>query len=111
MDTSQIRTAPSVYTEQRGSTVIISTIIFVIFLFYSYEFDPSPTLIDNVNCGSEPENFLVLMRCSFSTFISSSCDDEDDVGVSCCESINKFLIKYRVFYILVVTILTLLYFA
>ena len=36
-----------------------------------------------MDCSS---TYLVILQCSFSTFIPSSCTDDSDVSVSCCES-------------------------
>lgn len=46
-------------------------------------------MIESVYCGTNPENKLVLMQCSFATPNSTSCDDGDDVGVACCEFISR----------------------
>ena len=43
-----------------------------------------PITLDNVDCFTS--NYLTILQCSYSTIISSSCDDGiDDVSVTCCE--------------------------
>ena len=43
-----------------------------------------PITLDNVDCSTS--NYLTILQCGYSTFISSSCDHGmDDVSVTCCE--------------------------
>lgn len=51
---------------------------------FSYGNDGLIQVIDDVNCASWP-NGLVLLQCSFSTFIDTGCGVTDDVGISCCK--------------------------
>ena len=52
--------------------------------FYSFGRDTRLTLLDNVDCSSS--GYLVLLQCSYSTVISSYCNDHDhDAFVVCCK--------------------------
>ena len=51
---------------------------------HSYGTDYSPFVLDEVDCSDS--SYLVLLQCSYSTIIDSSCiEDYDDVTVSCCK--------------------------
>ena len=58
-------------------------IILSVCIYYRYGTDTSPTVINHVICSS---SYLVILQCLFSTIISSSCTDDNDVSVTCCES-------------------------
>ena len=61
----------------------------------SYGFDSSPILVDQFDC-SIGGPYTVLFQCTFSTLVNVvNCDDNDDVGVSCCKlKIHLILLHY-----------------
>ena len=42
-----------------------------------------PTLLSNVSCSTS--SYLVILQCSYDDTPPSSCTDDDDVSVTCCE--------------------------
>ena len=59
----------------------------IIIIFTGYGYDYRPTLLNEVNCGTDE---LVLLQCSLSTFITSTCRRHSmDVSVSCCKLGNS----------------------
>ena len=49
--------------------------------------------MDQFTCSASSPN-LVLFQCEFSTLINEiNCDDNDDVGISCCELKGNKLLK------------------
>ena len=53
-------------------------------ILYSYGSGINPVLLEDVDCSSS--DYLVLLQCSYSTVISSYCnDDYRDVFVVCCK--------------------------
>ena len=53
-------------------------------IIYRYGTDINPVLLEDVDCSSS--SYLVLLQCSYSTLISSYCNDNDrDVFVVCCK--------------------------
>ena len=45
--------------------------------------DSYPTVLSSVDCSTP--TYLVILQCSFNSTPPSSCTDEDDVSVQCCE--------------------------
>ena len=52
----------------------------------SFATDYLPTVIDDLSCYLN--SYLTIFQCSYSTFISSSCNDDQDVSVTCCKFIS-----------------------
>ena len=60
------------------------SIKYIEFSLYSYGTDTKLTLLEDVDCSSS--SYLVLLQCSYSTVITSDCNDHDlDVFVVCCK--------------------------
>ena len=52
---------------------------------FSFGNDSYSIRLDNVDCSTS--NYLVILQCSFNTFITSNCvNGRDDASVTCCES-------------------------
>ena len=49
-----------------------------------------PTLLSNVSCSTS--SYLVILQCSYDDTPPSSCTDDDDVSVTCCELSYKISI-------------------
>ena len=49
-----------------------------------------PTLLSNVSCSTS--SYLVILQCSYDDTPPSSCTDDDDVSVTCCESCMHCLV-------------------
>ena len=74
MEVHQCKIHLVTYTEHENMSNII----------YRYGTDINPVLIEDVDCSSS--SYLVLLQCSYSTLISSYCNDNDhDVYVVCCK--------------------------
>ena len=53
-----------------------------------------PIILDNVDCSTS--NYLTILQCGHSTFISSSCDHgSDDVSVTCCKLLTNINIYHE----------------
>ena len=52
---------------------------------YRFGTDTSPAVISDVDCF---RSYLVILQCIYNIPPSSSCTDEDDVSVVCCELLS-----------------------
>ena len=51
-----------------------------------------PITLDNVDCSTS--NYLTILQCHYSTFISSNCNHRsDDVSVTCCKLLTDNLFE------------------
>ena len=56
---------------------------------YSFGSDSYSIILDDVDCSTS--NYLVILQCSFSTYIDYNCINglDDDASVTCCEISNN----------------------